>query len=87
MGINQICPKHFRGINSLLPWYISIVFGENGNDQWLWYSSDEFETKNENVKITLADLTGFEGRCDVILITKSRKFTPPQLDYNHLAII
>ncbi|WP_020526120.1 FAD-dependent oxidoreductase [Flexithrix dorotheae] len=57
---------------------MDIIFGESGNDQWLWYSGGEFETDKEEISLTLNDLTGFEGRCDAILITKSKKFTPPQ---------
>ncbi|MDW7692564.1 FAD-dependent oxidoreductase [Flammeovirgaceae bacterium SG7u.111] len=54
------------------------TFGESGNDEWLWYEGGAFEAASENITLKLKDLTGFAGRCDAILITKSKKFTPPQ---------
>lgn len=53
------------------------IFGESGSDEWRWYYGGETDIKTKQVKIALKDLTGFDGRCDAILFTSSKKFTPP----------
>ncbi|NLR81442.1 FAD-dependent oxidoreductase [Chitinophaga eiseniae] len=53
------------------------VFGESGDDTWKWYDGGEVAVNNEQVKISLKDLTGFNGRCDALLFTTASKFTPP----------
>lgn len=60
---------------------IKQIFGESGSDQWKWYDGGEINATNETSKISIHDLTGFNGRCDAILFTDDLKFTPPnQLD-------
>jgi hypothetical protein len=53
------------------------VFGESGNDQWKWYDGGEVNITNEEVKLSMHDLTGFNGRCDALLFTTAAKYTPP----------
>lgn len=53
------------------------VFGASGNDEWKWYDGGTVDIKGEQVKLTMKDLTGFNGRCDAILFTDAAKFTPP----------
>jgi hypothetical protein len=53
------------------------VFGESGNDQWKWYDGGEVNITNEQVKLSMHDLTGFNGRCDALLFTTAAKYTPP----------
>lgn len=53
------------------------VFGSSGSDEWRWYYGGETEVKTSQVKLSIKDLTGFDGRCDAILFTSSKKFVPP----------
>ncbi|GLU55939.1 pyridine nucleotide-disulfide oxidoreductase [Dyadobacter frigoris] len=53
------------------------VFGESGSDEWKWYDAGEVDIKTETIKLSMKDLTGFNGRCDAILFTDVPKFTPP----------
>ncbi|HEY9257557.1 FAD-dependent oxidoreductase [Chitinophaga sp.] len=53
------------------------VFGESGNDQWKWYDGGVVNITDEQVKLSLQDLTGFNGRCDALLFTTAAKYTPP----------
>ncbi|WP_257668895.1 FAD-dependent oxidoreductase [Parapedobacter tibetensis] len=53
------------------------VFGESGSDQWKWYYGGEVDVKNNQASLMLKDLTGFDGRCDAILFSRSATFTPP----------
>jgi len=56
---------------------INQTFGESGSDEWKWYDAGETEIKNDQIKLAIKDLTGFNGRCDAILFTDAPKFTPP----------
>ncbi len=53
------------------------TFGTKG-EQWSWQDGGTVEIKNEETKVALHDLTGFDGRCDAILFTKDS--TPPPND-------
>lgn len=57
---------------------VKVIFGESGSDEWKWYSGGEVDVKSDQVKLSLHDLTGFNGRCDAILFTDVPKFTPPE---------
>jgi hypothetical protein len=50
------------------------TFGTKGA-QWSWHDGGMVEIKNQETKVALHDLTGFDGRCDAILFTKDS--TPP----------
>ncbi len=51
------------------------IFGtETG---WKWQKGTKLSLKAGENSIELKDLTGFEGRCDAIFLTKDENFTPP----------
>ena len=54
---------------------LGTTFGTEGAD-WNWQYGGSVEV-GRNAKIALHDLTGFEGRCDALLFSKSPQFTPP----------
>ncbi|MEI6424820.1 MAG: FAD-dependent oxidoreductase, partial [Lentisphaerota bacterium] len=56
---------------------LETVFGTEGA-AWHWQDGGNVEIKTESVKISLQDLTGFDGRCDAILFSSDAKFTPPE---------
>lgn len=56
---------------------LSQEFGASGSDEWRWYYAGETIISDKPVKLALKDLTGFDGRCDALLFTDSKKFTPP----------
>jgi hypothetical protein len=45
--------------------------------QWHWQSGGEFDLPKGECPIALHDLTGFDGRCDAILLSSDPKFQPP----------
>lgn len=51
------------------------VFGIEGSE-WHWQDGGIVQL-GTTAKLTLHDLTGFEGRCDAILFSADPKFTPP----------
>jgi hypothetical protein len=55
---------------------LKTVFGTEGAD-WHWQDGGTVEIAKKQTKITLHDLTGFEGRCDAIIFTSDMKFKPP----------
>lgn len=50
--------------------------GAKGKD-WQWDDAGIVELKAGAAKLALHDLTGFDGRCDTILLTSDLDFTPP----------
>lgn len=52
------------------------AFGTQGAD-WFWQDGGTVELTEPHVTLTLRDLTGFDGRCDAILLTSELDFTPP----------
>ncbi|MFN3241244.1 MAG: FAD-dependent oxidoreductase [Planctomycetota bacterium] len=54
---------------------LKTTFGTEGAD-WHWQDGGEVRV-GANAKLTLHDLTGFEGRCDAILFARDRSFQPP----------
>lgn len=51
-------------------------FGTEGAD-WHWQNGGTVQIAKKTVTIALRDLTGFEGRCDAIVLTTDSDFTPP----------
>lgn len=51
-------------------------FGAHGAE-WHWQNGGSIEIAKRTVTIALHDLTGFEGRCDAIVLTTEADFTPP----------
>lgn len=52
-------------------------FGTQGAE-WHWQSGGEVQLKPGEVSLALHDLTGFDGRCDAILLSNDAAFTPPE---------
>ncbi|MCL2462002.1 MAG: FAD-dependent oxidoreductase [Defluviitaleaceae bacterium] len=54
------------------------VFGTQGRE-WAWQDGGAVEIRDavEPIKITLHDLTGFEGRCAGLFFTRRTDFVPP----------
>jgi len=53
------------------------TFGTQGAD-WFWHDGGEIQLNRGNNDLELADLTGFDGRCDAILFTTADQ--PPPND-------
>ncbi|MGB1259604.1 MAG: FAD-dependent oxidoreductase, partial [Akkermansiaceae bacterium] len=51
------------------------VFGTEGD--WAWQKGTAVELAKGETTIELGDLTGFEGRCDAIFLTKDSSAKPP----------
>jgi hypothetical protein len=52
------------------------TFGTQGAD-WFWHDGGSVKIGTREVTLALHDLTGFEGRCDAILLTNEVAFNPP----------
>lgn len=52
------------------------VFGATG-DAWSWHEGGAIYLGEGEVRLGLRDLTGFEGRCDAIVLSSDPQFTPP----------
>ena len=48
------------------------------NKDWHWQDGGSIRLKKGTLKISLHDLTGFEGRCDAILLSADPGFSPPE---------
>ncbi|MCF7955841.1 MAG: FAD-dependent oxidoreductase [Phycisphaerae bacterium] len=55
---------------------LETTFGIKG-DQWSWHDGGVVEISKKEIKLSLHDLTGFEGRCDAVLFCKDVDFVPP----------
>jgi hypothetical protein len=51
------------------------VTGTTGNC-WQWQCAGEVKLKIGSTKIALHDMTGFDGRCDALLLSSTKGFTP-----------
>jgi hypothetical protein len=52
------------------------VLGTQGED-WSWHEAGRVSLKRGQVRLALRDLTGFEGRCDAIVLTSDPGLNPP----------
>jgi len=55
---------------------LDTIFGTK-NALWSWQNGGVINITKTDAQIKLCDLTGFEGRCDAIVLTKDLDFTPP----------
>ncbi len=55
---------------------LDATFGTEGKS-WQWQKGGTIRLKEGECELILHDLTGFEGRCDAILLTSDQKFLPP----------
>ena len=68
-------PGRFRLLIDNVP--IDTEFGTEGKS-WHWQDGGTIRLKEGESELALHDLTGFEGRCDAILLTTDHKFMPPE---------
>jgi hypothetical protein len=54
---------------------LAVTFGTEGA-KWHWQDGGTIQVGHQ-MKVSLHDLTGFEGRCDAILFCRDTKFIPP----------
>jgi len=52
------------------------MFGK-GSEGWLWEDGGVVSIDKYEIPLRLGDLTGFNGRCDAILLSKDLNFVPP----------
>ncbi|GHT20672.1 hypothetical protein FACS189419_00170 [Planctomycetales bacterium] len=55
---------------------LETTFGTEGAE-WHWQNGGTVNIETETTKVTLHDLTGFEGRCDAIIFSCNENFVPP----------
>ena len=55
---------------------IDKIFGTDSKS-WDWSSGGTVNLEKKKYDLSLIDLTGFNGRCDAIILTKDASFTPP----------
>jgi len=55
---------------------LATTFGTEGA-KWHWQDGGTVEIQAATAKLALHDLTGFEGRCDAIVLTRDMNFVPP----------
>jgi hypothetical protein len=55
---------------------LAATFGTQGAD-WFWQDGGSVQIDNPAVALTLKDLTGFEGRCDAVILSDEPGFVPP----------
>lgn len=55
---------------------LGVDFGTEGAD-WQWQEGGKITLPAGEVKVALHDLTGFNGRCDALILSKDPSFTPP----------
>jgi hypothetical protein len=58
---------------------LETTFGTVGA-QWHWQDGGEIDLPRGILRLALHDLTGFEGRCDAILLSRDPAFLPPNTD-------
>ena len=54
------------------------MLGSDGDIEWHWVRAGEIEAEAGRIEIALHDLSGFEGRCDVLFFVDSPDYTPPK---------
>ena len=69
-------PGRFQVLINSVP--LDTEFGSNGKD-WQWQEGGAVEISAPTVTIALRDLTGFDGRCDAILLSTANK-PPPEAE-------
>ncbi len=67
-------PGRFQLVFNDIP--LSTIFGTEGQE-WHWQFGGTVLLGRGKNKIALHDLTGFDGRCDAIILTTDKDFIPP----------
>ena len=68
-------PGRFQVVLNKQP--LKTVFGTEGA-AWYWQDGGTVEIEQPQVELKLHDLTGFEGRCDAILLSPDLTYVPPK---------
>ncbi len=55
---------------------LAATFGTEGAD-WHWQDGGTVDLPDGGVRVALHDLTGFEGRCDAVVLSRDPSFKPP----------
>jgi hypothetical protein len=63
---------------------VTTTFGTEGAE-WHWQDGGVVKIAEKQAAVALHDLTGFDGRCDAILFSTDKDFTPPN-DTDALAV-
>ncbi|MFH1268422.1 MAG: FAD-dependent oxidoreductase [Planctomycetota bacterium] len=75
---NDWTPEHHPGRFGILlagrP--VDHAFGQNGKTGWQWEDGGVHELSGK-VEVRLDDLTGYYGRCDVLVFSDDPRWTPP----------
>lgn len=58
---------------------LEATFGTEGA-AWHWQDGGTIDLAQKELRLTLHDLTGFEGRCDAIFLTTDHSTAPPNTD-------
>jgi hypothetical protein len=58
---------------------LPVIFGTQGAE-WHWQDGGRVELAPGKATLALHDLTGFEGRCDALLLTTDANLSPPNRD-------
>jgi len=56
---------------------LDTLFGSNGDSNWKWQYGGRVNVRQIVNKVSLQDLTGFEGRCDALFFTQDSSHRPP----------
>ena len=68
-------PGRFRVLVDGRPLPAELGAGKNG--EWHWQEAGRIKLAAGRVRLALHDLTGFDGRCDALVLTDEASFTPP----------
>lgn len=58
---------------------LKTTFGTQGAE-WHWQAGDTVSLPAKSVTLALHDLTGFDGRCDAVVLSRDPNWTPPEGD-------
>lgn len=72
--IDNLAPGKFQVLVNQKP--LLPIFGV-GRSDWHWQDGGEIRLTLGETEIRLQDLTGFNGRCDALLLTTDTSFIPP----------
>ncbi len=75
-------PGRFQVIINGKP--LETTFGTVGA-KWHWQDGGKIDLPKGKLRLALHDLTGFEGRCDAVLLSSDPGFVPPNTDPEMLA--
>lgn len=71
----EISPGRFQLVVDGVP--LDAIFGTNGI-KWHWQNGGRVNLNKGKTRLSLRDLTGFEGRCDAIIFTDDPDLIPPE---------